>query len=130
MMDHSLQVPVLFGPFRGRPRNRVPITRLLTETTIVQDFDAVDELTLENLARIALPTLLIYEEDSPFMETYAALRARLPNATPALLAVGDLKHFSPLEQPDLILEHTRAFLGPNGAGPTMTPAAERGDGRL
>jgi pimeloyl-ACP methyl ester carboxylesterase len=117
MMDHSLQVPVLFGPFRGRARNRVPITRLLTETTIVQDFDAVDELTLENLARITPPTLLIYEQDSPFMETYAALSARLPDARPALLAVGDLKHFSPLEQPELIVGHTQAFLHPNGAGP-------------
>jgi pimeloyl-ACP methyl ester carboxylesterase len=126
MMDHSLQVPVLFGPFRGRARNKAPITRLLTETTIVQDFDAVDELTLENLRRVTPPTLLIYEEDSPFMETYEALRARLPDATPALLAVGDLKHFSPLEQPDLILEHTRAFLSLNGA----RPVAGQGETRL
>jgi pimeloyl-ACP methyl ester carboxylesterase len=115
MMNLSLEVPVLFGPFRGRPRNRVPITRLLTETTIVQDFDAVDEMTLENLARISPPTLLMYEKSSPFLETYEVLRQRLPHATSALLADSELRHFSPLEQPELILEYARAFLQPDMA---------------
>jgi len=115
MLKHSLEVPVLFGPFRGRPRNKAPITQLLTGTTIVQDFDAVDEMTLENLARITTPTLLLYEKNSPFLETHQILCDRLPNAASALLSDSELRHFSPLEQPELIVAHTRAFLQQDGA---------------
>lgn len=110
MMKHSFEVPVLFGPFRGRARNKEPITKLLTETSIVQDFDVIDELTVENFAKITPQTLLIYDAKTPFYETFEALRQGLPNATYVLLPESELRHFSPLEQPDLILKHTRAFL--------------------
>jgi pimeloyl-ACP methyl ester carboxylesterase len=113
MMDLSLKVPVLFGPFRGRQRNRAPVTQLLTQTSIVQDFNTIDELTIENLAQIALPTLLIYEQNSPFLETQQALTRQLPDCTPVFLADGALRHFSPLEQPDEILMHVKSFLQPS-----------------
>src|SRR4029453_15702307 len=110
MLTHSLNVPVLFGPFRGRPRNKVPITRLLTETSIVQDFDCIDEMTIENLSKIVSPTLLIYETDSPFAETYQVLCEQLPHATGVLLPKSQLRPFSPLQQPELFLQHPQGFL--------------------
>lgn len=110
MMERSLEVPVLFGPFRGRKRNRKPITKILTETTIVVDFEIVHELTLANLPQITAPSLLVYEEGSPFMETFMVLRQQLPQAVPTLLPRSELRHFSPLEQPELILERAVPFL--------------------
>lgn len=119
MMNLSLEVPVLFGPFRGRPRNKVPITRLLTDTSIVGDFDVVDGLTIESFPQITAPTLLIYEEGSPFLETCDVLSHELPNAMAVHLPVSELRHFSPLERPESILEHTKAFLGQDGISPAL-----------
>lgn len=110
MMTYTLDTPVMFGPFRGRKRRKKPITTLLTETSIVQDFDIVDELTVENISRIAAPTLLIYETESPFVETFTMLQQELPQALSLTLPPTELKHFSPLQQPAVILAHSRAFL--------------------
>ena len=71
------------------------------------------EVTIENLAQIAVPTLLIYEQNSPFIETQQILSRQLPDCTPVFLADSTLRHFSPLEQPDEILLHVKNFLQPS-----------------
>jgi pimeloyl-ACP methyl ester carboxylesterase len=43
------------------------------------------------------------------LHAYDELRHRLPDCTPVLLPGGE--HFSPLEQPELLLEHLTGFLG-------------------
>ncbi len=122
MLTYSFEIPILFGPFRGRPRNRVPITKMLTETTLVQDYYTVDEMTIDNLSNITVPVLLIFDENSPFLETHAVLQRQLPNAETALLPASELRHFGPLEQPELILMHTRRFLDVPEPAPVLATA--------
>jgi len=110
MVRQSLEVPIIYGPARGLPRKKEPILRLLETTTVVKDYEVVGDLTLENLARIPHPKLLIYDSSSPYLGTYEVLRDRLANCTPVLLPPADHSHFSPLEQPELVVSHIKAFL--------------------
>jgi pimeloyl-ACP methyl ester carboxylesterase len=104
MLRASLQVPKQFGPALGHARNSQPLLRLL-DTTIVQDYEVVGDLTLENLARIQTPVHLVYGEESAFLGTYRYLLAHLPHVTGALLpSTGLGGHFGVLEQPDLLVE--------------------------
>ena len=97
------------GPARGLPRKKEPVLRLLDTTTVVKDYAVVGDLTLENLGRIPHPKLLIYDSGSPYMGTYDVIRSLLINCTPILLPPSKHRHFSPLEQPEILLEHMRAF---------------------
>jgi pimeloyl-ACP methyl ester carboxylesterase len=105
----SVEIPILYGPARGLPRKKEPTLRLLDTTTIVKDYEVAGSLTLENLGKIPHPKLLIYDGGSPYMGTYDVIRDLLINCTPILLPPSDLRHFSPLEQPEILLEHMRAF---------------------
>lgn len=123
MLGHSLQIPVIFGPFRGREREAAPITGLLTETSVVQDYYEPHEMTRENLKKIKAETLLIFDESSPFLETHDVLAAEIPNVESALLPESELRHFSPLEQPEFIVEHTKEFLGRERASEAVAEEA-------
>jgi len=117
MLRASLDVPYVFGLARGLPRKKEPILRLMTTTTIMQDYpDVVGDLTVENLAKIPHPTLLVYDANSPYLRSYAVLRDRLVNCSPVLLPNSETRHFSPLEQPDLLLAHIKTFLRPDEPG--------------
>lgn len=116
MVRQSLEVPIIYGPARGLPRKKEPILRLLETTTLVKDYEVVGELTLENLPKIPHPKLLIYDGSSPYLGTYAILRDLLTNCTTFLLPASELKHFSPLEQPELLAEHIKVFLSNEGSG--------------
>ena len=116
MMELSFNIPILFGPFRGRDRNRVPTSTLLTETSIVRDYDDPGNLTLDRLPEISAETLLIYQANSPFVPTLEALQAGLPNYELVLLPDSELRHFSPLEQPDLLLSSVRGFVSTSTNG--------------
>jgi pimeloyl-ACP methyl ester carboxylesterase len=85
----------------------------------VEDYNTPHELIVENLDKITVPTLLIYDQRSPFAYTHQVLRERLPNAKSVYLPDTEMRHFSPLEQPELILNYTKAFLLPE-----VSPAAE------
>jgi hypothetical protein len=76
----------------------------------VQDYEVVDDLTLENLPKIPHPKLLVYDGGSPYLGTFNTLRDLLTNCTPFLLPGSEHRHFSPLEQPELLVEHIKAFL--------------------
>lgn len=111
LIRRSLDVPILYGLAKGLPRKKEPFLRLLDTTTVVKDYEVVGDLTLENLATIPHPKLLAYDGRSPYLSTFNVLRTLLLNCTPVLLPPSQYRHFSPLEEPDVLLAHLQAFLG-------------------
>ena len=112
LLKLSLETPKFYGPARGLPRNREPLLNLIHNTTLLQDYEEVGSLTLEAVRRVNTPTLLVYGENSNFLETYHFLTEALPNCTPLLLEGGE--HFGPLEQPEDLKKHISEFLGQSG----------------
>ncbi|MBC8263455.1 MAG: alpha/beta hydrolase [Anaerolineales bacterium] len=110
MLRQSLKAPIIFGPSKGLPRKGDKLLKLLDTTTMVQDYEVVGELTLENLPKIPHPKLLIYDSGSPYMGVYRTIRDLLTNCTPVLLPPSDHRHFSPLEEPELLVEYIKVFL--------------------
>jgi len=110
MLRQSLKVPIIFGPAKGLPRKGDRLLKLLDDTTLVKDYEVVGELTLENLPKIPHPKLLIYDSGSPYLGVYRELRDLLTNCTPVLLPPSDHRHFSPLEEPERVVEYIEAFL--------------------
>jgi hypothetical protein len=107
------------------PRKSEPILRLLETTTLVEDYERLDGMTVERLGEIPHPKLLIYDTSSPYLGTYHILRETLQCCTSVLFPPSKHKHFSPLEQPEMLVEHIKAFLAqrhdvatdaPKGAG--------------
>jgi pimeloyl-ACP methyl ester carboxylesterase len=106
-----LEIPIMYGPAKGRARDEDVVLRVLEVLTPMWNGDGPEGgLTVESLARIQHPALLIYEANSVFLAAYRALRDELPRCTSALLPAGKLKHFTGLEHPELILGHLKAFL--------------------
>ena len=120
LIRRSVEVPIIYGLAKGLPRKKEPTLRLLDTTTIVKDYEVVGDLTLENLAKIHHPKLLIYDGGSPYLGTYHVLYDLLINCTPVLLPASKHRHFSPLEQPELLLGHIRPFFQPDEARTTAT----------
>lgn len=115
-----LEIPIMYGPAKGRARDEEVVLRVLEVLTPMWNGGRLDgDLTVESLARIHHPTLLIYEANSVFLAAYRALRDGLPQCTSALLPGGKLKHFTGLEHPELILEHLRAFLETERVRPVL-----------
>jgi len=108
MLRASLKVPVIFGLARGQPRKEDHLLRLLDTTTVVADYENMDGLTLEHLAQIAHPVLLLYGSESHYIGTHDALLKALPNSTSALLEGAE--HFAPLQQPQEMLRFITPFL--------------------
>jgi pimeloyl-ACP methyl ester carboxylesterase len=104
----SINTPKMFGFRRGQPRRAAPLVRLMETTTAAVDYCQVAGMTLERIAEVRLPTLVVYGADSIFLGTYEYLRDHLPNARTVLLPGSE--HFGPLEQPQLFLQHLREFL--------------------
>ena len=110
MARRTLDVPIIYGPAKGLPRKQAQVLQLLETTTLIQDYEIVDDMTLANLGAIPHPKLVIYDSDSPYIGTYNALCGVLTNYQSLLLPPGKHRHFSPLEQPNLLVEHITAFL--------------------
>lgn len=110
MVRQSMEVPIIYGPARGLPRKKEPILRLLDTTTVVADYEVVGDLTLENLATIPHPKLLVYDRLSPYLGTFDALRELLLNCTALLLPASRHRHFGPLEEPEQLVKHMKEFL--------------------
>jgi pimeloyl-ACP methyl ester carboxylesterase len=115
LLRASLEVPKKWGPLQGLPRNPGPFLRLLDTTTVAEDYEVVGELTLENIARIQTPVVLIYGEASAFLGTCRYLQDHLPKARSILLPRSETGHFGPLEQPEIVAEQLLASLGPKTA---------------
>ncbi|MCB0077579.1 MAG: alpha/beta hydrolase [Anaerolineales bacterium] len=111
MVKMSAQVPIVFGPARGRPRNTEMVERLLDETTLIADYEVVHEMTLENLPTIPHRKLLVYDDESPYRHSYDALATLLTHCTPVLLPPSEHSHFGPLTQPEALLGLMGEFFG-------------------
>jgi pimeloyl-ACP methyl ester carboxylesterase len=126
MLRQSIKVPIIFGPAKGLPRKGDKLLRLLDDTTLVKDYEVVGELSLENLPKIPHPKLLIYDSGSPYLGVYRELRDLLTNCTPVLLPPSDHRHFSPLEEPERIVEYVEAFLQSDGVQDSFVPEDKSG----
>ena len=111
MVRRSFDVPVVYGPLKGLPRKRDRILKLLDTTTMTADYAVVDELTLENIATIPHPILLIYDSGSAWLSTFRVLRDLLKNCEPVILPGGELRHFAPLDAPEMLADYLMRFLG-------------------
>jgi pimeloyl-ACP methyl ester carboxylesterase len=119
LLRQSGDIPILFGPAQGNYRKTEKFIEVLETTTLVKDYEEAGELTLENIATIPHPKLLIYDRSSPYLDTYYALCEVASNYRTVLLDTGELRHFFPLEQPELLVEHIRAFLETDELQPVM-----------
>jgi pimeloyl-ACP methyl ester carboxylesterase len=117
-----IEVPIVYGPAQGRPREEETVLRVLEVLMPVWNGkDASGELDLSLLDRIDQPTLLLSEANTVCRAASELLRDRLPRCTSAVLPGGRFKHFSGLEHPDLVLQHMKAFL--QGDAPPQWTAA-------
>lgn len=110
MVRRSFEVPVVYGPLKGLPRRKDRVLKLLDTTTMLTDYEAVDELTLANLATIPHPKLLMYDGASAWMSSFHVLRDLLRNCEPVVLPGSELRHFAPLEAPEILVDRLMRFL--------------------
>jgi hypothetical protein len=115
-------VPIVYGPLKGLPRRRDRVLKLLETTTISADYEKVDELTLANIAKIPHPKLLVYDGASAWLSTFRVLRDLMRNCDPVVLPTTELRHFAPLEAPEVLVDHMMRFLGVSA--PAAEPAAQ------
>jgi len=108
LLRQTVHIPIQFGPARGKPRNAAPLLKLLDTTTITRDYEEVAGMTLERIAEIHHPTLMIYGAESHFLVTYEHLKEILPRCRAVLVPGGE--HYGPLEQPADHAKHVRDFL--------------------
>ena len=106
----TVDLPKQWGPLKGLPRNPKPLHRLLDETTLPEDYRRIGSLTLDRLPALETPVVLMYTEQSAFIDTFDLLLDRLPNVTPVLLPRSEYGHFGPLEQPELVAREIAARL--------------------
>lgn len=111
LLRQLIEVPILYGPSQGRPRDEEIIFRVLDVLRPMWEGREADgNMGLDTVSHIEHPTLLVYESNTAYPEAHRELSARLPVSSSAILPPGDLKHFSTLEHPDHIVNHIRAFL--------------------
>jgi pimeloyl-ACP methyl ester carboxylesterase len=110
LIRQSLLLPKKWGPLNGLPRNPKRFLELLDQTTVVQDYEDVGALTVNDFDKIQTPVTLMYVEDSAFMSSHDCLYARLPNVDSIMLPRTQWGHFGPLEQPDLVADHLRSIM--------------------
>jgi pimeloyl-ACP methyl ester carboxylesterase len=112
LMRATVDLPKKWGPLKGLPRKPRPLLRLLEETTLPEDYRRIGTLTLDRVATIRTPVVLLYADRSAFLDTFAYLRAHLPDVDPVLLPRTEWGHFGPLEQPEVVAEEIAARLAP------------------
>jgi pimeloyl-ACP methyl ester carboxylesterase len=107
MLRESTKVPILFGPARGLPRKADNILKLIDTTTMVQDYQNPDGMTLDAMRRIQPPVLLVYGSDSQYIGTHGVLKEVLPNCRTVLM--DGVEHLVPLERPEELIRHVVPF---------------------
>jgi len=110
MIRATIDLPKQWGPLKGLPRNPKPLLRLLEKTTLPEDYRRIGSLTLERIATIETPVVLMYSERSAFLDTFEYLNTHLPNPHPVLMPRTEWGHFGPLEQPEVVAQHIVARL--------------------
>ena len=116
LLHQSLKVPIMFGPSAGKSRRRQhKFEALLDTTTLIEDYEVVGELTLENIATVPHPKLLMYEQGSPYLGTFYEICDYATNYETVLLPPTRLRHFFPLEKPEILAAHIDDFCNPDRA---------------
>jgi pimeloyl-ACP methyl ester carboxylesterase len=110
LLRTSLQVPHQWGPYKGLPRDR--LRKMVETTTISQDLSKVDALSLDNIPRIRVPVVLLYEEHSSFLGTHHYLRDHLPDVSTIMLPHTEWAHYGPLVYPEVVAKHLVESLAP------------------
>ncbi|MBA3945867.1 MAG: alpha/beta hydrolase [Herpetosiphonaceae bacterium] len=121
MLRASLNVPIIFGMARGLPRKGDQVLKLIDTTTLVQDYEDTAGLSLDALAQVTNPVLLLYGSKSNYLGSFDVLRHVLPNCTTGLIEGGE--HFAPLQEPQQLIEYIVPFL----QGSPPVPPAKAGD---
>ena len=116
MLRQTVNIPIVYGPFKGQPRRQTWLLKLLDSSSVVKDYEQVAGMTLEEVEGIRRPMLALYGKQSHFRVTHDYLRDRLPTCRTVLLPDSD--HYGPLEHPELIVGQLRSFLGDGAAAPT------------
>jgi pimeloyl-ACP methyl ester carboxylesterase len=104
MIRATIELPKQWGPLRGLPRNPKPLLRLLDDTSLPEDYRKIGTLTLERIESLQTPVVLMYADQSAFLDTYDYLSEHLPDAHPVLLPRTEWGHFGPLEQPEAVAQ--------------------------
>ena len=73
----SVGLPMLFGFRKGRARRAGPLVRLMDTTTAARDYGNLAGMTLERIAEVHHPTLVLFGEDSVFKGARVKLDAVL-----------------------------------------------------
>ncbi len=102
MIRATIDLPKQWGPLKGLPRNPKPLLKLIDETSLPEDYRQVGSLTLDRVATIETPVVLIYTEHSAFIDTFEYLKETLPNVHCVLMPKTEWGHFGPMEQPELV----------------------------
>jgi pimeloyl-ACP methyl ester carboxylesterase len=100
----------VFIPF-GRPGRRSAgdrWLRLVHETTALQELPRHAGMTRDAIRRVATPTLALFGERSPFLQTLVELQRELPDCRPSV--VPGVGHFHPVRRPRAFEGHARRFL--------------------
>ena len=78
LIHATIDLPKQWGPLQGLPRNPKPLLRLLEQTTLPEDYRHVGSLTLDRIAAIETPVVLMCAEHSAFQDTFEYLREIKP----------------------------------------------------
>ena len=116
LLKTMLNIPIQFGPSRGQRRDEPVVKRVVDLLLPIWNGEtAAYDLTVESLSQLRHNTLLMYEPDSIFHKSREALEQRLAHCKSVILEGGHLdggrlKHFTLMEIPEQLLDHTRSFL--------------------
>jgi pimeloyl-ACP methyl ester carboxylesterase len=112
LIHATIDLPKQWGPLQGLPRNPKPLLRLLEQTTLPEDYRHVGSLTLDRIAQVDTPVVLMCAEHSAFRDTFEYLSEHLAEVQPILLPQTEWGHFGPLEQPEVVAAHIVERLAP------------------
>lgn len=110
LLQMSMDIPIHYGPMKGGMRKQNRFMQALDTTTLVEDYETVGDLTLDNIATIPHPKLMLYDQGSPYLNTYEALCRVAQNYRSVLLPPSGLRHFFPLEEPETLVRHILSFI--------------------
>lgn len=114
----SLAVPMAYGLRKGQKRKGARLLRLLDNTTALNDFQKIGELTVDRITAVKHPTLAIYGELSPFLPTCYFLAENMPNCQSVIVPTG---HYHPALEPEVFVKNVIVFLQDPEAFATRKP---------
>ena len=118
----AVSSPIFNGPFgRGR-RQRRRLLQLIHDTALLTECGEVWELTPDAVLAIAVPTLLVYGEQSPFLRSFHFLSSTLPRCQAVF--VPEAGHLAPWEDSQLMEREIRRFAGETEHAPPVAMDAD------